>query len=168
MVVAMTMVMVLVMVAGAGSCCWMAAWRGGAERGSALGMRCLKSHRCQTAGQTAGWWPSERATQLRHGGAMSVSPAAARWGPSPLSPKAAHQQNPPRRHSMADTTCNPVGPIHAKSCEVSAGISNIERYFLEICACEVQCVKPHVASNSQCLCFLEPQMGLGVQQTGCG
>lgn len=63
--------------AGAGRCCRLAAWRGGAERGSVLGMRCLKSHRCQTAGQTLAWWPSERAAGLRHGGTMPVSPVAA-------------------------------------------------------------------------------------------
>lgn len=82
--------------AGAGRCCWMAARGGGAEQGSVLGMRRLKSRRCQTAGQKSGRWPSERAAGLGRRSATLASPAAAQRGPRPLPPKHPTRKNPPR------------------------------------------------------------------------
>lgn len=122
---------VLALGAGVGRCCWMAARGGGAKRGSALGMHRLKSHRCQTAGQKSGRWPSERAARARERDARVLgSCTTGTEDPCPL-PKAPRQQNPPRDPPVADPVCNPAGPTRAKSREVRAGISDIEGYFLE-------------------------------------
>lgn len=162
---------VVVVGAGAGRCCWMAARGGGAEQGSVLGMRRLKSHRCQTAGQKSGRWPSGRAAGLGRGSATLASLAAAQRGPRPLPPETPYQQKPPPGHPAADPLCNPAGPTRAKSCEMSAGISDTGRSGgLQVrCTCgKAQRVNPCLALNGQCLCCFQPQTGLGVQQACCG